>query len=141
MNFYLEVFEAKMSSPGKYVRAPAIESESDSDELTNNNMRGLYVRALQTSSEDEMVEEVDSSLARHSIAPPVDQLELQKRVKELEEALKEMSECRSNRSSGKPSTSPVSTNRAENFATTQSGMHNKIITQFYQLLLFETTCV
>lgn len=109
-----------MSTPGKYVRAPPRESDSDTDESTYDDMAGgKYVRTLPTSSGGELVEEVVDSLAAYSTVASGDQLELQKRVKELEETVKQISECRNDKRTANTSSILVPVNRVDSAATSE----------------------
>ncbi|XP_062538450.1 uncharacterized protein LOC134206739 [Armigeres subalbatus] len=87
----------KMYSPGKYVRAPPASSESDTDNVMEfSDLNGLYVRPRpdrHASCEEEVAGESDE-FAHYSCVAPDPELELRERVKELENAIKELSKDR-----------------------------------------------
>ncbi|XP_062556892.1 uncharacterized protein LOC134221720 [Armigeres subalbatus] len=86
-----------MYSPGKYVRAPPASSESDTDDVMEfSDLNGLYVRPRpdrHASCEEEVAGESDE-FAHYSCVAPDPELELRERVKELENAIKELSKDR-----------------------------------------------
>ncbi|KXJ68725.1 hypothetical protein RP20_CCG002004 [Aedes albopictus] len=72
-----------MSTPGKYVRAPSISSDDDTDELASaEGISGLYVRACP----GPIIEERQSEESRNLDAPD-NQLELANKLKELESVI------------------------------------------------------